>query len=130
MRIILDRKGRLNENARIFDGTQDTLVFSGVPGKYSGRTRSIMVDPSYDLEDLMEELYDQQILSVFVEGGAQLHESFIKSGLWDEARIFTGKVSFSQGVKAPFIQCDPVEKLEFRETNLEIYANQGQPVHN
>ena len=77
----------------------------------------------------MEELYDQQVLSILVEGGAQLHESFIKSGLWDEARVFTGKVSFSQGVKATSILKDPVEKLGFRETTLKVYVNHGQPVH-
>ena len=129
VRITLDRNGRLSEDARILDGTQDTIVFTGIPGKYSGRTRSIHLDPSYDLEDLMEELYDQQILSVLVEGGAQLHESFLQSGLWDEARVFTGKMSFSQGVKAPVIQDDPVEKLVCKDTILELFTNHLQPVH-
>jgi diaminohydroxyphosphoribosylaminopyrimidine deaminase/5-amino-6-(5-phosphoribosylamino)uracil reductase len=123
VRITLDRNGRLPGDAKILDGSQETLVFTGVPGKYSGRTRSILVDPSYDLEDLMEELFDQQILSVLVEGGAELLNSFIQSGLWDEARVFTGKVSFSQGVRAPFILGDPLEKLSFNETTLEIFAN-------
>jgi diaminohydroxyphosphoribosylaminopyrimidine deaminase/5-amino-6-(5-phosphoribosylamino)uracil reductase len=129
VRITLDRNGRLPGDARILDGTQDTIVFTGIPGKYSGRTRSIHIDPSYDLEDLMEELYDQQILSVLVEGGAQLHESFLRSGLWDEARVFTGKMSFSQGVKAPEIQDGPVEKLIFKDTILELFMNHPQPVH-
>ena len=129
VRITLDRQGRLPADARILDGSQDTLVFTGVPGKYSGRTRSIHVDPSYDLDDLMEELYDQQLLSIFVEGGADLHHSFIKSGLWDEARVFTGKVSFSQGVRAPFLMGDPVEKLSFNATSLEIFVNHSQTVH-
>ena len=129
VRITLDRKGRLTDDARILDGTHETIVFTGVPGKYSGRTRSIHMDPSYDLEDLMEELYDQQLISVFVEGGAELHESFLQSGLWDEARVFTGKMSFSQGVKAPVVQSDPVEKLDFNGTFLEVFMNHSQPVH-
>ncbi len=129
VRITLDRNGRLSPNAMILDGTQDTLVFTGVPGQYSGRTRSIHVDPSYDLEDLMEELFDQQILSVFVEGGALLHHSFLQSGLWDEARVFTGKISFSQGVKAPEISTDPVEKLNLNGITLDIFMNHQSPVH-
>lgn len=129
VRITLDRKGRLPGDARILDGSQDTIVFSGVPNKYSGRTRSIHVDPSYDLEDLMEELYDLQLVSVLVEGGADLLTSFINSGLWDEARVFTGKVSFSQGVQAPFLMTDPIEKLRFNETTLELFTNHSRPVH-
>jgi diaminohydroxyphosphoribosylaminopyrimidine deaminase/5-amino-6-(5-phosphoribosylamino)uracil reductase len=129
VRITLDREGRLPLDARILDGTQDTIVFSGVPGKYSGRIRSIQVDPSFGLEDLMEELYDQQIMSVFVEGGAKLHTSFLQTGLWDEARVFTGKMSFSQGVAAPTIPSEPSEKLCLEETILEIFMNQQQQIH-
>lgn len=129
VRITFDRKGRLSADAHVLDGSQDTLVFTGVPGKYSGRTRSLYVDPSYDIDDLMSELYDQHILSVFVEGGAQLHHSFLESGLWDEARIFTGKMSFSQGVSAPEMKVDPVEKLIFKETMLEVFTNHPVPVH-
>jgi diaminohydroxyphosphoribosylaminopyrimidine deaminase/5-amino-6-(5-phosphoribosylamino)uracil reductase len=129
VRITIDRKGRLANDSRILDGSQDTLVFTGVSGKYSGRTRSIPVDPSYDLDDLMVELYEQQILSVFVEGGAELHRSFIESGLWDEARVFTGKVSFGQGVKAPEIPGEPAERLGFGDTRLDLYLNHHPPLH-
>lgn len=123
VRISIDRNGRLSSDSKILDGSQDTIVFTGVPGKYSGRTRSIYVDPSYDLEALMEELYDQHLLSVFVEGGAELHESFLESGLWDEARVFTGKMSFGQGVKAPAIKSEPVETLRYGKTMLQLYMN-------
>ena len=129
VRITLDRNGRLPADARILDGSQDTLVFTGVPGKYSGRTRSIEVDPSYDLEDLMEELYDQHLLSVIVEGGSRLLTSFLNSGLWDEARVFTGKVTFSQGVAAPVVKSEPTEALRFRNTLLELYENHPQVLH-
>lgn len=129
VRITIDRKGRISPDANILDGTQDTIVFTGVPGKYSGRTRSVLVDPSYDIEDLMQELFDQHLISVFVEGGASLIASFLKSGIWDEARVFTGKMAFSQGVRAPVIQKDPVEKLMFKETLLEVFMNHSRPVH-
>ncbi len=129
VRITLDRNGRISGDAKILDGSQDTIVFTGVPGKYSGRTRSIYVDPSYDLNALMEELYDQHILSVFVEGGAKLHQSFIDSGLWDEARVFTGKMSFGQGVKAPELNRKPVDNLKFRETMLQMFMNHSRQFH-
>jgi diaminohydroxyphosphoribosylaminopyrimidine deaminase/5-amino-6-(5-phosphoribosylamino)uracil reductase len=123
VRITIDRNGRISQESKILDGSQDTIVFTGVPGKYSGKTRSIYVNPSYDLEGLMEELYDQQILSVFVEGGARLIESFLESGLWDEARVFTGKMCFGQGVKAPEPGTEPVERLRLRETVVEVFMN-------
>lgn len=123
VRISIDRNGKFSSSANILDGKQDTIIFTGVSGKYSGRTRSIQVDPSYELGDLLEELFDQKIISVFVEGGAKLHESFLKSGLWDEARVFTGKMSFSQGVKAPELHKNPDEKLLLCDTKLEFFRN-------
>jgi len=123
LRIIMDRNGRLAGSAHILDGKQDTVIFTGVQGKYSGRTRSIHADPSYELGDMLEELYDQKVISVFVEGGAKLHTSFIESGLWDEARVFTGKMAFSQGVKAPSLNISPEETLYISDTKLEIYRN-------
>jgi len=123
VRITMDRNGRLSDDAHVLDGTQDTIVFTGVPGKYSGRTRSILVDPSHSFEDLMEELYDQHILSVFVEGGATTLQAFIDSGMWDEARVFTGKMKFSQGVKAPRMEKQFDERLAFGDTLLEVYRN-------
>ena len=130
VRITIDRNGKLSPDSKILDGSQDTIVFTGVPGKYSGRTRSIYADPSYDLEALMEELYDQHILSVFVEGGASLHESFLETGLWDEARVFTGRMCFGQGVKAPLLKEDPVESLVYDKTKLQLFMNHSEALHN
>jgi diaminohydroxyphosphoribosylaminopyrimidine deaminase/5-amino-6-(5-phosphoribosylamino)uracil reductase len=129
VRITLDRRGRLSENAHILDGTQDTIVFSGVKGNYSGKIRIVHADPSYELVDVMEELYDQQITSILVEGGAQLHTSFLASGLWDEARVFTGKMSFSQGVKSPEINEKPDEMIEIGDTELTVFINKETTLH-
>lgn len=123
VRITLDRNGRLSESAEILDGKQDTIVFTGVQRNYSGKIQLVHADPSYEMVDVMEELYDRQIVSVMVEGGAELHTSFLKSGLWDEARVFTGKMSFTQGVRAPEIDEKPDELIRIGDTLLEVYTN-------
>jgi diaminohydroxyphosphoribosylaminopyrimidine deaminase/5-amino-6-(5-phosphoribosylamino)uracil reductase len=79
--------------------------------------------------DVMEELFDRQIVSVFVEGGAKLHKSFLESGLWDEARVFTGKMLFTQGVKAPEINEKVDETVKIGETKLEVYRNKLNDLH-
>lgn len=129
VRITMDRNGRIFEGSHILDGSRETIVFTGVPGKYSGKTRSIHMDSSYALEDLLEELADQKIISLFVEGGASLLESFLDSGLWDEARVFTGNRSFSQGVRAPGMEDSPDETIFFNDTRLELFRNRKEPVH-
>jgi diaminohydroxyphosphoribosylaminopyrimidine deaminase/5-amino-6-(5-phosphoribosylamino)uracil reductase len=123
VRITLDRNGRLRESAEILDGKQETIVFTGVQRNYSGKIQLVHADPSYEMVDVMEELFDRQIVSVLVEGGGELLHSFLTSELWDEARVFTGKMLFTQGVKAPEINEKPDETLEIGETKLEVYTN-------
>ncbi len=56
---------------------------------------------SRDLQEILQVLYEHEIQSVLVEGGAAVLQSFIKADLWDEARIFTSPVKFGQGMRAP-----------------------------
>ena len=46
---------------------------------------------------------------------------FISTGLWDEARIFTGDGHFREGVKAPLNKGIPFSKSDFSGSTLEIY---------
>lgn len=41
-----------------------------------------------DLRAVLERLADEGMLHLLVEGGAELHSSFLKSGLWDELLLF------------------------------------------
>ena len=53
------------------------------------------------LYQLIDDLYQQGIQSLIVEGGRQTHESFIQAGLWDEIRVETGNITVSDGTRAP-----------------------------
>ena len=53
------------------------------------------------LPQLIDDLYQQGIQSLIVEGGRQTHESFIQAGLWDEIRVETGNITVSDGTRAP-----------------------------
>ncbi len=123
LRITFDRNGRIPENASILDNSQDTLVFSCLQEKYSGKTQCVLIDHDYSLQDILAELYEQKVLSVMVEGGRKIHQAFIDEGLWDEARVFRGKMNFSEGVKAPLMDGEPGEIIDFQGSELDIYYN-------
>lgn len=101
VRIVMDHKLSLDEDLKIFDGEQKTILFHSKNQKIE-RQGVELVQLSYDdfLEDLRNYLHQEKIQSVLVEGGAQTVQSFIDAGLWDEARIFTAPVSFDKGIKA------------------------------
>ena len=70
-------------------------------------------------------IYALGIQSLFIEGGAEVLNHFISTGLWDEARIFTGNTFFQGGVKAPMINGTLFSKTIFSMSSLEIYLKHG-----
>jgi diaminohydroxyphosphoribosylaminopyrimidine deaminase/5-amino-6-(5-phosphoribosylamino)uracil reductase len=102
IRVVLDRKLRLSENLSLFDSKIQTLVFTEQQKKSKFNSEFIQIDFSKNLyEQVFKHLYDRQILSVIIEGGAQLINGLLKINLWDEARIFVGDKVFFEGIEAP-----------------------------
>jgi diaminohydroxyphosphoribosylaminopyrimidine deaminase/5-amino-6-(5-phosphoribosylamino)uracil reductase len=68
LRVVVDRRGRLPEGARVRDDAAPTLVSrAGSPA------------------ELLAELLDRDVHRVLVEGGPTLAASFLRAGLVDEA---------------------------------------------
>ena len=74
---------------------------------------------------MLNELYQLNIQSVLVEGGAQLLNSFIQSGYWDEARVFTNKkIYLQEGIPSPDISGKIEEQFLIYDDELLIFRNQ------
>lgn len=74
---------------------------------------------------IAEYLYSAGIQSLLIEGGAKVLNHFISYGLWDEARIFTGKKFFRGGVKAPVLFGKSLSKTIFSGSILDVYQKDG-----
>jgi diaminohydroxyphosphoribosylaminopyrimidine deaminase/5-amino-6-(5-phosphoribosylamino)uracil reductase len=57
-------------------------------------------------KNVLNRLHREGVLSVLIEGGAHVLQSFIDAGLWDEARIISGSIELHSGLKAPSIEQD------------------------
>lgn len=124
LRIVLDRHLRLPALLHLFDGSQPTLVFSEKNGPATPQVEYVTTSFDGDLaQHILDELHNRNIISVLIEGGAQLLQTFIDSGLWDEARVFTSKKSFKDGVKAPDLQMTPTEERQINDSVLHVFKN-------
>ena len=85
VRILLDRHHRVPADSRIFSNDAETIV-------YSENT-----DWFYILADLAK----RNIHSVLVEGGAQVLNHIIASGIYDEVQVEKGDMTIGDGVPAP-----------------------------
>lgn len=75
------------------------------------------------LDSILEKLLSQKIGILFVEGGEQLLSSFIKRGLWDEARVFTAAHTLGEGVAAPkLFNADLQQTVQIDNDTLRFYV--------
>lgn len=127
VRMVLDRPASLPRRLNLFDGSQDTWIFTEKPSRREGRTEWIQVN--FDetlLSQIMDILYQRNILSLFVEGGAVLHRSFMQKKCWDEARVFTGLQLFHKGIRAPSTPKEPASCTLFEKSCLACYVNNSR----
>ncbi len=121
LRVIVSRSGAMDPASKVFDGTVDTVLFTcndniNLPGIRIVK----LADNRYFIEDVLKALHGMEVQSLFVEGGAFIISHFVETGLWDEARRFTGKMSFGGGGPDPFPDFIPENSVRFEKSILEI----------
>ncbi|MCR4659228.1 MAG: bifunctional diaminohydroxyphosphoribosylaminopyrimidine deaminase/5-amino-6-(5-phosphoribosylamino)uracil reductase RibD [Bacteroidales bacterium] len=87
--VVMDRRGRIG------DAELQAAARDGRPAPLVLRSASVA--------EALHELYERKVQSVIVEGGRQLLEAFIASGLYDEVRILRSPKPLGSGLKAPEI---------------------------
>jgi diaminohydroxyphosphoribosylaminopyrimidine deaminase/5-amino-6-(5-phosphoribosylamino)uracil reductase len=124
-RIVIDRNLKLDISLNLFDGSVDTLIFNAIKTDINGKNKYIALEDfdRYVPQYILYQLYLQDIQSVIIEGGASTLNSFIESGLWDEARIFTGAANLINGIKAPVIEGEIGGDYISGNDNLTILHN-------
>jgi diaminohydroxyphosphoribosylaminopyrimidine deaminase/5-amino-6-(5-phosphoribosylamino)uracil reductase len=101
VRIVIDRHLKLGPNLNVFNGNQPTICYNLVKDEARKNLLFVQLEPENFVRSLVQNLYTRHIQSVLVEGGAQILNSFIKAGLWDEARIFISPQQFHTGIASP-----------------------------
>lgn len=105
LRLVIDRKNTLPTELHIFDGTVPTILYTCTPveGKFGKNVEQIKLAEDADaLPQIMEHLAKMKINSLLVEGGAELLNLFLDTGLWDAVRVERNPSLFiSSGVSAP-----------------------------
>ncbi len=137
LRVVLSRSGNIDKSASVFktikkkcknaDGRTaygsrgPTLMFTaGDINNFPGCEVVRLSDETEAATQVLEQLYNLGLQSVIVEGGAGTLNHFISLGLWDEARIFAGKIPFTNGVKAPEITGKATCVWPFEKCTLKV----------
>jgi diaminohydroxyphosphoribosylaminopyrimidine deaminase/5-amino-6-(5-phosphoribosylamino)uracil reductase len=124
-RVVIDRRLELNKTLNVFDQSVETLVFNEVEFNVDGKNKYIALEDfeRYVPQYILYQLYLQDIQSVIIEGGAYTLQTFINAGLWDEARIFTGKTVLTKGIKSPQITGIIAGESFIEDDHLQVLYN-------
>ena len=108
IRIILNRQGNIPESYHVLDNNVQTLIFTSFPKLPKQKVEYLNFDfEKNDMKLLIDKIYEKNIQSVLVEGGAKLLKSFLSSGLWDEANVEVSNQLLGSGISAPEITIPP-----------------------
>lgn len=112
--VIISKDNNLNNNSNVFNSKAEKIIISNK-----------LIDFKKPIgNQITNLLYNRNIISAIVEGGAQTLQTFINENLWDEIRKFKSPLNFKNGTKAPIVNIKPRNKtLIVQDKLLVIYNN-------
>ena len=114
VRIILGSENDFPKNYNIYNNDAKTIFIRGT------------------IKDVLQELYSKNIISVLIEGGADVLQQFIDSNLWNEAHIISSDGEISQKalatsdsklIKAPEINGKLINTFNLENDTIQILKN-------
>lgn len=113
VRIVLDQNNRISKESHIFDNEAKTIVISSTEIDFN---KNIGIQ-------ITDILFNNNLQSVIIEGGSLTLQTFINENLWDEARVFKGKLLLENGTKAPVLKSEWTERQFILNDELLIFKN-------
>ncbi|WP_336375872.1 bifunctional diaminohydroxyphosphoribosylaminopyrimidine deaminase/5-amino-6-(5-phosphoribosylamino)uracil reductase RibD [Altibacter sp. HG106] len=124
VRIVLDRTLRLPSSATLFNGGTSTIVCTEKQVANTEKVTYRRLDFSKPLpKQLLEMLFEQNVQSLIVEGGAQTLQQFIDDEAWDEAWVYEGATCFESGMPAPTFRGNKIKTTGIGPDWLHHYKN-------
>jgi len=122
VRIGIDRQRRIPDDFNLLDGSISTIIFTEKDEVNKLHVEFVKIDFSTNsVKNILSEIYKRNIHSVLVEGGPTILNSFIESGLWDEANIEIAPLRIAEGMAAPVLQLQPISHQTFNGHDWLFY---------
>lgn len=102
IRVLVDRNLKIGLEAKIYASSEKVVVLNEKVQKVVNNIYYVKLS-DFSPRTMLDQLYELNIQSIMVEGGATLLTSFIDAGLYDEVLIFRGKEDLKSGIKSPVV---------------------------
>jgi diaminohydroxyphosphoribosylaminopyrimidine deaminase/5-amino-6-(5-phosphoribosylamino)uracil reductase len=124
IRIAIDRQGLIPSDYNLMDGSALTIIFTEIEKQNQKNVEFVKINFETNiLPAILRKLYERNIHSVLVEGGAQLLNSFIQLGWWDEANVEISPQTIVDGVLAPAFLFQPIRRKSYDDHEWLLFKN-------
>jgi diaminohydroxyphosphoribosylaminopyrimidine deaminase/5-amino-6-(5-phosphoribosylamino)uracil reductase len=130
IRLVVDMDLKLPHSLKILNGEARTIVINKIKHQDNDKILYYQVTEDGNLiHQIINSLYQLKILSVIVEGGARLLQSFIDEEMWDEARVINNEeLIIDNGLNAPVLSNQKlIESQKLFSDQIKIYRNSILP---
>jgi diaminohydroxyphosphoribosylaminopyrimidine deaminase/5-amino-6-(5-phosphoribosylamino)uracil reductase len=125
VRVVIDASLSLPPHLNLFNKEAETIVFNAVKQECNTQISWEKIDFQQPIApQILSRLYERNLISLFIEGGARTLRSFIAADLWDEARVFVSPSQFGSGVAAPQLPQQNAETCPSGDDTLITYTHQ------
>ena len=124
IRVILDQNLETKQNLNVFNKEAKTIIVNDKKNKKNNNLHYVKIknDKNF-IKNLLKFLHKQNIYSLIVEGGSTILNIFLKSKIWDEARVFISDKKIKEGIQAPSIKNIKSKNQKIKTDILKIYRN-------
>ena len=128
-RLVIDKNLKIPKTAAIFNDKAPTIIITQVKQETTHNTPIIYEYINFE-KNLAAQIcviaQKHNLQSIIIEGGTKTLQTFIDEDIWDQAHVYSGKMSLENGIKAPIFNAKPHTIKSIKDTSLCIYKNTTQ----
>ncbi len=128
-RLVIDKNLKIPKTAAIFNDKAPTIIITQVKQENIQQTHITYEYITFE-KNLAAQIcviaQKHNLQSIIIEGGTKTLQTFIDEDIWDQAHVYTGKMSLENGIKAPIFNAKLHIRKSIKDTSLCIYKNTNQ----
>ena len=128
-RLVIDKNLKIPKTAAIFNDKAPTIIITQLKQETTQNTPIIYEYINFEKNVALQICTIAQkhnLQSIIIEGGTKTLQTFVDEDIWDQAHVYTGKMSLENGIKAPIFNTKPHTIKSIKDTSLCIYKNTTQ----
>lgn len=126
VRLVIDKHLQIPTHYNLLDNSTKTIIFNFLKDDVKQNTFFVKLNMHENvIHQIVQFCTKNNLISILVEGGTNLLQSFINQNLWDEARVITNNTLFIEdGVDAPNFNGQILNKISLLHDTITFYTPQ------